>query len=153
SSVQVGSTARVEAAPDQKPVTESATGSSFTIFRGAALTGPGVHFTTGNPKGLEAIIDWGDGYAYGYPRPYVVGGGVASLAYGRGVADIFPVYQIIPGDPIIQPDRQGGYTILQDHTYYSPGTYTITVTIYNDDGIPTIVRSTVEVNWLPTDTI
>jgi uncharacterized secreted protein with C-terminal beta-propeller domain len=150
SSEQVESTARVQAALDQKPVTESATGTAFAIFRGATLSGPGVHFTTDNPKGIEAIIDWGDGYSYGYPRPYVVGGGVASLTYGRGV-DVFPVYQIIPGDPIIQPDGQGGYTILQDHTYYSPGTYTITVTIYNDDGIPTIVHSTVQVNWLPSD--
>src|SRR5262249_31449850 len=49
------------------------------------------------------------------------------------------------------PDGQGGYAVLQDHTYYSPGTYTITVTIYNDDGIPTIVHSTVAVNWLTSD--
>src|SRR5262249_77111 len=112
SSEQVESTARVQAALDQKPVTESATGTAFAIFRGATLSGPGVHFTTDNPEGIEASIDWGDGYSYGYPRPYVVGGGVASLAYGRGVADVLPVYQIIPSDPIIQPDGQGGYAVL-----------------------------------------
>ncbi len=152
-SVSVQSKAGVEAAPDQKPVTQSATGSSFTIFRGTTLTGPGVHFTTDNPKGLEAIIDWGDGSGYGYPSPYVYGGAVTALAYGRGIADVLPVYRIVASDPTIQPDGQGGFTVLQDHTYYSPGTYTITVTIYNDDGIPTIVHSTVTVNWLPTDTI
>jgi hypothetical protein len=153
SSVQVESSAGIQAAPDQKPVTQSATGSSFTIFRGTTLTGPGVHFTTDNPKGLEAIIDWGDGSGYGYPRPYVYGGAVTALTYGRGSADVLPVYRITPSDPTIQPDGQGGFTILPDHTYYSPGTYTITVTIYNDDGIPTIVHSAVTVNWLPTDTI
>jgi len=153
SSVQVESSALVQAAADQKPVTQSATGSSFTIFRGTTLTGPGVHFTCDNPQGLEAIIDWGDGSGYGYPSPYVYGGAITALAYGRGIADILPVYRITPSDPTIQPDGQGGFTVLQDHTYYSPGTYTITVTIYNDDGIPTIVHSTVTVNWLPTDTI